>query len=257
MSVDFTCGDGGALAAYLYGEGDAAERSVIQAHLSICAACAAELALLGVTRSALASWTPPETALGFQVVSARETATPATVLRPPRWWQRPMPAWAQAAAALLIFAMGGVFGMRAGVGDRTPASAPVVTSATGATPLTTVSTADLAALERRLRREMMQLRTSAPAVASESMQPARVSASDEQLVDRFRAMLADSEERQRRELALRLTQLVRDFDAQRRFDFARIEQTFGQMEGMTGPELRQQRQAIDYLIRTAVQRPQQ
>jgi hypothetical protein len=88
-------------------------------------------------------------------------------------------------------------------------------------------------------------------------QPVHVSASDEQLVARFRTMLEQSEERQRRELAFRLAQVMRDFDSQRRLDLAQIERTFGQIEGVTGPELRQQREAINFLIqRTSSQRPQ-
>jgi hypothetical protein len=70
-----------------------------------------------------------------------------------------------------------------------------------------------------------------------------------------RTLLAESEERQQRELALRLTQTLRDVDAQRRTDLMRIEQTFGQMEGSTRPELANQRQMINYLIqRTGAQR---
>jgi anti-sigma factor RsiW len=250
----------GALAAYLYGECDAAERAAMEAHLAACSACAAELASLGAAKSALASWVPPETELGFQIVSATATLEPASnVVRPSRWWQQPLPAWAQAAAALLIFAVGGLLGMRAGSEPAAPAtttvSAPAASVATAPVErfasAPAVSAEELAALERRLRGEIAQLRTASGA------QPAQASAADEQILQRVRALLEDSERRQQRELAFRLSQLVRDVDAQRRMDLARIEQTFGQIEGMTGPELRQQRQAIDYLIRTAAQRPQE
>ena len=256
MNAEFTCRDGGALAGYLYGEADPAERAVIEAHLAACAACAAELAALGATRSALAAWTPPQTDLGFQIVSARDADTPAvqgaSILRPARWWHRPLPAWAQAAAALLIFAAGGALGMRAG--DVRTVSQPARPAAATQAPTAaaSVSADDLAALEQRLRREIADMRPTTAAA-----QPVNASATDEQLVQRFRTMLAQSEERQQRELALRLTDLVRDFDSQRRVDLALIERTFGQMEGVTGPELRQQREAINYLIRTASQRPQQ
>jgi len=249
------CGDGGALVGYLYGESEPHERALIEAHLAACAACTAELAALGATRSTLAGWAPPDAELGFQIVSARDSekvvAQPATVLRPRQWWQRPLPAWAQVAAAIVIFSAGGLLGMRAGTTQ--PASPAVVASAPAAESSTTAVTAsDLDALEQRLRREMTGLRTTTAAA-----EPTKVSATDEQLVARFRTMLEQSEERQRRELAFRLTQVMRDFDSQRRLDLAQIERTFGQIEGVTGPELRQQREAINYLIqRTSSQRPQ-
>ena len=256
MSVDFTCGElaeqtEGALVAYLYGECGAAERSVIEAHLAICAACATELASLGATRSALASWTPPETELGFQIVSMRDTAPPASnVLRPARWWQRPMPAWAQAAAAIVIFAVGGLLGMRAGGTESERATAVALAPAPAAATPTMASMQDLAALEQRLRREMSQLRA-----ASAPAQPIQVAASDPQLLQRVRAMLDESERQQQREFELRLSQVLRDVDVQRRVDLARIEQTFGQMEGLTGAEVQDQRKAINYLMRVA-HRPQ-
>jgi hypothetical protein len=253
MNVDFVCGSEhahAALAAYLYGECDAAERTVIEAHLAMCDACASELASLGATRSALASWAPPEMELGFRIVSERDAQSSATVLRPARWWQQPLPAWAQAAAAIIIFAAGGLLGMRAGTGN-TATPAPIVASApvedVGATP---VSAQDLAALEQRLREEMSALRAAAPT-------PARVAARDNgEVIERVRALLAESEERQRRETAIRLTQVLRDVDMQRRTDLARIEDTFGQMQGLTGAELLQQREVLNYLQRVSTRRPE-
>jgi hypothetical protein len=54
-----------------------------------------------------------------------------------------------------------------------------------------------------------------------------------------------------------LTQVIRDVDSQRRVDLSRIEQTFGQMEGFTRPELADQRQMLNFLIqRTGARAPQ-
>jgi hypothetical protein len=64
-------------------------------------------------------------------------------------------------------------------------------------------------------------------------------------------MIDESEQRQRRELALRSAELVRDFDAQRNVDLARIERTLGQMDGTTGVEVAQQRQMLNYLMRVS------
>jgi hypothetical protein len=78
--------------------------------------------------------------------------------------------------------------------------------------------------------------------------------SEDQLLARVRTLIEESALRQRRELALRTAQIVRDFDAQRRVDLAQIQSTFGQIEGLTGAEVREQRQMLDYLIRVSQQR---
>src|SRR5687767_450754 len=124
MTVEFKCGDPAGLAGYLYDECDAAERAAIEAHLAVCSSCVSELSSLGATRTALASWTPPDVKLGFRITSAEEASSldrethrvlrpfDSAQGRPARWWQRPLPAWAQAAAAALIFAVGMGLGMR-------------------------------------------------------------------------------------------------------------------------------------------------
>ena len=131
MSETFTCGDHGALVSYLYDECAPNERRAISTHVAICRECAEELTSLGATREQLATWTPPEAQLGFRIVS---DSSSSNVLRPSRWWQKPMPAWAQAAAAALIFATGVTLGALRGVtspSDRGPArSVPQQVNAT-------------------------------------------------------------------------------------------------------------------------------
>jgi hypothetical protein len=248
MSVEFKCGDPAALAGYLYDECDAAERTQIEAHLAVCVSCATELGALGATRTALASWTPPEAQLGFRIT---RDADAANVIQPPqfasRWWQRPLPAWAQAAAAVVIFAAGASLGMR--TASQAPAQQAQVQPAVSTS---SISTQDLAALEQRLRSEMQAMRTSSVP------QPARAASDENAVLERVAQLVAESEARQERELALRLTQVLRDVDSQRRMDLSRIERTFGQMEGLTRPELADQRQMINYLIqRTGAQRAPQ
>jgi hypothetical protein len=255
MTVEFKCGSEqahAALAAYLYGECDGAERAAVEAHLGVCAACAAELASLGATRSALASWAPPDATLGFKIVADRAVEPTVTVLRPARWWRQPLPAWAQAAAAILIFAAGGILGMRAGAPDITAVPVATSTAVQTAPAASPVSTQDLAALEQRLRREMIGLRSASAAPATR--QPGMT---DEQVTQRVRALLVESEQRQQREMSIRLAQVLRDVDMQRRMDLARIEDTFGQMEGTTGAELLRQREVINLLRQVSfpVQRP--
>ena len=255
MSDTFQCGDNAALVSYLYDECDPAERAAIDAHIQLCAACAAEIAALGSARLQLASWTPPDADLGFAIVRPQASAPrPQTVssgawgLRPGPWL-RPMPVWAQAVAACLIFGVGLSLGVLRGTTSTQSSPARTFAAATVDAPAG-VTTADLAALERRLRDEMAALR--ATPVRTTAAVPQ--SASNAQLLAQVRALIDESEERQQRELALRTLQVVRDFDSQRRVDLAAIERNFGQIEGLTGAEVREQRQMLNYLLRVSEQR---
>jgi anti-sigma factor RsiW len=104
MSIKFTCDDKQTLVSYLYGEVDHETRQAVDAHLDTCAACAAEVIALGDARSGLGMWVPPDVELDFKIVKKSELP-PANVLRPARWWNT-VPAWAQAAAAILVLAAG-------------------------------------------------------------------------------------------------------------------------------------------------------
>jgi hypothetical protein len=184
MNDTFHCEDRDALVAYLYDECDPADRAAVAAHLSNCPACAEEIASLRATRTQLAAWTPPAASLGFQITRADERQDPLTFTpregngaalshgtpeRRASWWRDPLPAWAQAAAAALIFAAGltaGTLGNSSGRDPVATASAPVATAspvpaaapaqvAARVTPpapsAPAVSAADLARLEQRLR----------------------------------------------------------------------------------------------------------
>ena len=279
MSQTFECGDNTALVGYLYGECEIAEREAIGAHVTVCAACAAELAALESTRIHLASWTPPEAELGFAVgrpQASEPRVRQAAVLKPAgawgfapaSWTGRPMPGWAQVAAAAAIFAAGLGLGIVRGTlpvgapgGTRAVTAVAATAATTAATAIATIaasgpgastsgiSTADLTALEQRLRQEIAQIRRAAP--VREAAGP--VSPSEAQLLARVRALIDESEQRQQRELALRTAQVVRDFDSQRRVDLAQIQQSFGQIEGLTGAEVREQRQMLNYLMRVSQQ----
>jgi hypothetical protein len=75
-----------------------------------------------------------------------------------------------------------------------------------------------------------------------SPQPSGASAEDvERLLQRVRAMIDQSEQRQKGELALRLSQVAREVDTQHQADLLRIQQDFGQ----------QQEATMDYLVRTS------
>ena len=245
--------DQDALLNYLYEEGDAAERLKVARHLQNCATCSVAVLELQSVRGMLADWTPPPVKLGFRIVS--EDSERAS--RTQRWWQPSgrMPVWAQAAAAVLVFAAGmavSQLDVQYGNGAltlRSRATAPAAVSEESAgtvvpvgfatrrndIPLTpeAPTNASFAALEQQLRNDLN----------------GRADADD--ILRRVRAMIDQSEARQQRELALRLADVVRDFDAQRRADLLQVQQNFGQLEGQTGQEVAHQRELLNYLVRTS------
>jgi len=253
MTETFQCGDNAALVGYLYDECEAHERTAIAAHVTVCAACAAELAALRSTRVQLAAWSPPEAELGF-LITQRQAPQPLEFKREARpqrthWFARPLPAWAQVAAATIVFAVGTLLGIAQGTnGLGSPRNVAAASAQQGLA--TNVSEASLAALERRLRDEMATIRVA----NRETVAPSSPSLGNEaQLMTRVRALIEESEQRQQRELALRTAELVRDFDSQRRVDLAQIQRNFGQIEGLTGAEVREQREMLNYLIRASQQ----
>src|SRR5688500_13153445 len=109
METKFTCDDKALLVSYLYDEVDHHERIAIEEHLKRCGPCESEVAALRSVRTELSTWAPPDAALGFTMVRTggdeAAAASPARVLRPARWWHT-APVWAQAAAAVLVLAVG-------------------------------------------------------------------------------------------------------------------------------------------------------
>jgi hypothetical protein len=265
MSETFQCGDPGTLVGYLYDECTPEERETIATHLTRCAFCASEIKSLTSTRQALALWAPPDVALGLQItrkVEAELEAPAGTVLtfaRPQReptersvpWWKAPLPAWAQAAAALVIFAGGLSVGLMRD-GGRVVETRPQSVAATATTAVP--SKDDLAQLEQRLRNEI----TASHASTAAQPTPVSVKSNDEAIMQRVQALLAQSEERQRIEFTERTVRQASAFEAQRRADLETVRTTLGQFQGTTGAEVRQQRQAIDeinrYLVNVSQQR---
>ena len=245
MSNPFTCDDKATLVAYMYGEVDAAVRAQVEKHLASCAACAAEVMALGDVRAGLESWIPPDVELGFQIVRKHEESP--NVLRPAAWW-RTVPAWAQAAAAILVVAAGlGIANVQVRSGPdgfsvstgwmNAPAAAPVAVPADNDEWKTA-----LVSLEQQLRNEIRATHDQQPAAVRVAPAPA-----DEATVRRVQQLIKESEDRQARELAFRLTQFNADMNVQRRADLLRIQQSFGQF----GDQMFQQRQMLNNVIRVS------
>jgi anti-sigma factor RsiW len=258
--TDMRCGYAGdrddALIAYLYDDIDAAARAAFDAHLAGCEPCRVELEALGGVRTQLARWNPPEP----KSLTAANT-NPYSAIRNPQWW-RTIPAWAQAAAALLFL------GVSAGIANldvrydsngfairtgwlKPPQSAPAAaaTAPSGGVGLASIagqnssaaSREDLVALEQRLRTE---LKPATPAPAG-----ARAASSDAEILRKVRALIDDTERRQQSELALRLAQAISDVNAARQADLRRVDLTLNRVENNLGVEVLKNRQSMQYLMR--------
>jgi hypothetical protein len=206
-------------------------------------------------RGLLAEWTPPVVALGFKIVAADAASEDAPPSPRDGWWRigAHWPTWAQAAAGAFLFAAGMAFSqLHVEYGDgaltvRAKSAAPVVPVSAArditlpATPVNIGdSSPDLGALERTLRSDLATRNGSPSAPADEVLR-------------RVKAMIDQSEGRQQRELALRLSQVVQDFDAQRRADMSNVEQNIGQIEGQTGAEVAHQRELLNSLVKVSQQ----
>jgi hypothetical protein len=273
MNDTFHCADHEALVAYLYDECEPADRAAIAAHAAHCAACAEELASLRATRTQLASWTPPAAALGFQITradghneplafTARDgrvgAASPGASAPRPSRWREPLPAWAQAAAAALIFAAGltaGTLGnssARDTVATATTASpaaiappARIVAVAQPASSASAVSVTDLARLEQRLRDLESELESTQEAVSSARSVSAAavVRGIDEQaILKQVDARVAESEARLQNAVAV-VTAAARTVDAQ----YRELVQPRNRVRSVTAEDLERNRESRDLL----------
>ena len=253
MSIKFTCDDKQTLVSYLYGELDHDTRHAVDAHLTACAACSAEVTALGDARSELGLWVPPDVELDFTIVK-KSQLPPASVLRPARWWST-VPVWAQAAAAVLVLAAGaaianvqvksGPEGFSVSTGWMAPPAAPAVSEPFDGKAVEQRVERALVALEQQLRSE----------IRSNRDQEARVAArtpNDDVTIRRVQQLIADSEQRHERALAMRFVEFQRDMTMQRRADLTNIGRGMVSYED----QLQRQRQTINNLIRVSAT-PQQ
>ena len=107
--------------------------------------------------------------------------------------------------------------------------------------------AELAALERQLRTELRAAQASSPAAPAVRA----ASSSDAETLRRLRVLLDESEKRQQRELALRIAEVVRDVDTQRKADLRNIDRTLGLVRNNLGVEVMKQRQSLNLLYRAS------
>jgi hypothetical protein len=277
--MSFTCADKDTLIAFLYDECDEATRGAVTAHVATCPACADEVRGFAHVRETLSRWAPPDRVGGFRLVRDEVADAPstATVLRPARWWQAPLPILARVAAAILLFAGGAALanldvrydknGFAVRTGWRAPVVVPVAAGQAAAadpqstlqsTPASYAATSagqadspwrmEMAALERSLRDEFHQ--QLAAARASGGAGPVAVSASadlgEARLMNQVHALIDDSYRRQQIEMAYQIRQVEHELQTSRRADVIRASQPFGQIDGppIYSPE---QRQMLPYI----------
>jgi hypothetical protein len=244
------------IVAFLYDELEPDQRRDFNAHLLTCTVCRDEVAGLRAVRTQLARWEPPSVISRQSSVTSHSRQT---------WW-RTIPAWAQVAAALLFLGVSAGIanldvrydqnGLNITTGWNKPATPKLVTAQPneGGTKLATDQStagapwrADLAALERQLRTELRASQASAP--AAQAVRAA--SSSDAETLRRVRELLDESEKRQQRELALRIAEVVRDVDVQRKADLRNIDHTLGLVRNDLGVEVMKQRQSLNLLYRAS------
>jgi anti-sigma factor RsiW len=152
------------LIGYVYDECDPAERQAIEAHLESCHTCRREIAGLRSVRQDLLTWDVPAHE------SIWRPAAPPRVESP---WKR-IPAWAMAAAAAAILAVGAAGGATTYALFPRPAmtTAQVATPAVAAVPATHGAD-ELAVLEQRvLAKARAEMESRLEAVSTRAPRPA-------------------------------------------------------------------------------------
>ena len=261
-----------ALIDYFYGERGSPGARAFASHLATCLVCQAEVDELGGVRRALDAWSPPEPfhALTPEPAGRRAAAFPRRMksdagfspaadpsVGPPLHWA--LPVWARAAAVVACVGIGlGAANLRVSYGPegvsvqtgwlQSPQNAPsagaTIDRSTDPSADSAPWRADLAAIEEQLRSEMHQAAVVTPASASDA----------DALLQKVKALVLQSEQRQQRELALRLGDLRNDVHAQRLADLSRIERSIGVVQNSTGMEVLRQREMLNSLAVRVSQR---
>jgi hypothetical protein len=121
-----------------------------------------------------------------------------------------------------------------------PAPAAVQASTGDAAPWR----AELAALQQQLMREL----------DARAMHSAAPAPDNDALIRRVRGLVQESEQRQQRELALRVAEVARDTQVHRQADMMRIERSLGLLQSRTGVEVMRTQQQLNSLAQRVSQR---
>jgi len=249
------------LVSYLYDDLAGAARTAFERHLRECAECRDELAAMRNVRTDLLTWSPPEPDFAFRIVAEpRVTAAADNVLRPrvAAWSGWFKPAAGLAAAAVLVLAAAASiahvevhngadgFTLRTGwssSGALAEADARRVYGHDVNLPAP-IETAGLVSIERRI----------AALEASARTVPTFSRASDGELLKVVRDLVAQSETRQKGELAFRLAQMMRDISMQRTADLSGVQRRIGTIDANVTEEAAAHRELMSYILASSKQK---
>jgi hypothetical protein len=259
------------LVSYLYDDLSGPSRAAFEQHLRACADCLDELTAMRAVRADLLTWSPPEPDFAFRIVKeplAHANAADARVLRPsvPSWraWFTPAAGFAAAAVLVLAAAAGlarvevrkdaGGWTLRTGA---SPAAADGVIAGFGGFRAHDVHLTGAAGEEvmASLERRIVALETASRDVSNvryASASTGRVN--DSELLKVVRELLAQSETRQKGELALRLQQVIRDIDMKRAADLDGLRQGLNRIDANVTGEAVAHRELMTYMIASSKQK---
>jgi len=247
------------LVSYLYDDLDGPQRAAFERHLRTCAECRDELTAMRAVRADLLTWSPHEPDFAFRLVAEPRISAPAAVLRPDvaswRRWFAPAAGFAAAAVLVLAAAAGlarievhnGPDGWTLRTGAQNAAIDHPFGGATARDVNLTAATdsAALMGIERRIAALEAASRDTGN-VRSAAFVNAR--ASNDEVLKVVRDLLAQSETRQKGELALRIAQLIRDVDAQRVADLNHVQQVTGRIDATVADEAAAHRELMNYIF---------
>ena len=260
------------LVAYLYGEIEPAPRAAFEAHIATCERCRLDVGALSETRLQLRNWSAPDFRIDDSRAriddSSEDSSMRPGTRSPRRATLRDVPVWAQVAAALLVLGISaGIANLdirydqngvsvRTGWSHQTARADPARTNTADAAAVTAPWRADVSALERQLRTEILASTATSTTAALKSpgaaVAPAApaagTSAAEAQLLRRVRTLVEDSERRQQNELALKIAEAFRDVNAQRQADLVRIDRSLGLVQNTTRIDVAKNRELLDYVV---------
>jgi hypothetical protein len=246
------------LVSYLYDDLDGGERAMFERHLRDCAECRDELKAMRSVRADLLTWTPPEPEFAFRIVREPKVMRPA-VASWRTWWT---PAAGFAAAAVLVLAAAASiahveiqktsdgFAVRTGWSTAAPVAASVAGSGGQVRDVNLSAPGvafvpDLGALERRVA-ALETASHEGSAFRNASTLSAR--ASNAEVLKMVRDLLQQSESNQKRELAMRMTQLLHDVESQRVADLRGVQTNFTKIDQNVAEEAAAHRELMTYLL---------
>jgi hypothetical protein len=201
----------------LYEDPDTPARARVRAHLDACAACRGELAALEGVRRALGSWR----------LKDAPSLLPRRAVPRATWWL--------AAAATLLLALGAGLGLSG--------SELRFEDGRFAFRLGRASDADVAALlaaqEARHRQEISQLRAELTGSQNGAV------------LENVRKLIRQSEERNALLVGASLAELSERYEAQRRYDLARVSASLSYLDGRTGQQLARTSELMGVMLRAA------